>query len=338
MQSTLSVKPGDDPCDAVAIASDAVAVAPDAVRVAPSDDELSNLLHQAARHRSETEQRTAATHADLKHAALDFKPDSMIAPVDAAFRPASANDVRGSGERRSMAARVARAAIALLLGACISLAAIAWKSYGEAAKRTIAALTTQFVVTSSQPEPPALAAQPAAPAVQADTANAAPPQPAPPTQTAPNAVAPPANSSPDSAQLLQSMSHDLVALRQEVEELKAGMEQLRASQQQAVRDTAKDVAKDVAKADVAKADVTRASDQNLRPGISAPPQPRPVAPQTRKPMHSFSPPHAAAAPPMLAQPATPYYVPRQPEPQPQVMIDPADTELSSVPRPPMPVR
>ncbi len=339
MQSTLSVKPGDDPCDAVAVASDTVAVAPDAVRVAPSDEELTNLLHQAARQRFETEQRDASKHADLKHAALDFRPGSTVAPVDAAFRPASASDVRGSGGRRSMAVRVARAVVALLLGACISLAAVAWKSYGEAARKTIAALTTQFVVTSSQPEQPAPAAQPTAPAVQADAANAAHPQAAPLTQTAPNAVAPPADSSPDSAQLLQSMSHDLAALRQEVEELKAGMEQLKASQQQAARETAKDLGKaDLGKADVAKADVTRASDQNLRPGISAPP-PRPAAPQTRKSMHTFSPPHAAAAPPVLPQPAAPYYVPRQPAPQPQVMIDPsAEPELQSVPRPPMPVR
>ena len=341
MQSTLSVKPGDDPCDDVVIAPDVGVVAPDAVRVAPSDEELSKLLHQAARHRFETEKRADLKHADLKHAdlkpgALDFKPGSMVAPVDAAFRPASANDVRGSGQRRPLAARVARAVMALLLGACISLAAVAWKSYGETAKKTIAALTAQYVAASSQPEPPALAAQPAPPAVQADAANASSAQPASLAQTAPNAVAPPADSSADSAQLLQSMSHDLAALRQEVEELKAGMEQLKASQQQALRDTARDVAKP--------------SDQSPRLGMSTPP-PRPTAPQTRKPTHSSLPPRAslpqraAAGPPVLPQPA-PYYAPRQPEyvsrqpePQPQVMTDPAaDPELSPVPRPPMPVR
>ena len=156
----------------------------------------------------------------------------MVAPVDAAFRPASANGVRGSGQRRSMAARVARAVMALLLGAGISLAAVAWKSYGETAKKTLAALTAQYVAASSQPEQPALAAQPAPPAVLTDAAIASP-QPASLPQTAPNAVAPSADVPPDSAQLLQSMSHDLAALRQEVEELKAGMEQLKASQQQA---------------------------------------------------------------------------------------------------------
>jgi hypothetical protein len=44
MQSTLNRKPSDDP-------HDVVVVAPDAVRVAPSDDEISNLLQQAARQR-----------------------------------------------------------------------------------------------------------------------------------------------------------------------------------------------------------------------------------------------------------------------------------------------
>ncbi len=180
MQSTLSAKPGDDPCDAVV-------VAPDAIRVVPSDDELSDLLRHVARYRSDTQTETTA----------DFKPDSTVPSIDAVFRPAPANDVRGSRDRRPMAARVARAVIALLLGACISLAAVAWKSYGEAAKRTIAALTTQFVASSSQPEQPALAAQSAPPAVQADAANASSPQPAALTHSAPNAVPPSAELSAD---------------------------------------------------------------------------------------------------------------------------------------------
>src|SRR5665647_719297 len=42
MHSTLTAKANDDP-------HDVVVVAPDAIRVAPSDDEISDLLHQAAR-------------------------------------------------------------------------------------------------------------------------------------------------------------------------------------------------------------------------------------------------------------------------------------------------
>ena len=106
MNSPLPAKPCDDPCDVVA-------VAPDAVRVAPSDEELSNLLHQAAAYRSETQTRTES-------------PGGRAAPpVDTAFRAASVDDVLGSGGR-SMARRAARGLIALLLAACIGLAAVAW--------------------------------------------------------------------------------------------------------------------------------------------------------------------------------------------------------------------
>ena len=44
MHSTLKLKPTDDP-------HDFVVVAPDAVQVAPAEDEISNLLREAARQR-----------------------------------------------------------------------------------------------------------------------------------------------------------------------------------------------------------------------------------------------------------------------------------------------
>jgi hypothetical protein len=308
MHSTLTSKPGDDP-------HDVVVVAPDAVRVAPSDEELSNLLQQAARHRSDTQ----------TGAASDVPAGPMVPPVDTTFRPASVNDVPAPGDNLSMAGRAVRAFIALLLAACIGLAAVAWKAYGDMAEKKIAKLATQLILTvSSPPEKPALAAQPAAPAVEADAANAASPQPAPPAQTAAGAVAPAAAApSADSAQLLQSMARDLASLGQEVEQLKASIEQLKAGQQHMSRD-------------VAKASEVKASEQNLRPRISAPP-PRPAAARARKPMPPYPPPQAPAAP-VLPQAAAPY-VPRQPEPPPltagEALTDP---ELSSVPRPPMPVR
>jgi hypothetical protein len=308
MHSTLTSKPGDDP-------HDVVVVAPDAVRVAPSDEELSNLLQQAARYRSDTQ----------TGAASDVPAGPMVPPVDTTFRPASVNDVPAPGDNLSMAGRAVRAFIALLLAACIGLAAVAWKAYGDMAEKKIAKLATQLILTvSSPPEKPALAAQPAAPAVEADAANAASPQPAPPAQTAAGAVAPAAAApSADSAQLLQSMARDLASLGQEVEQLKASIEQLKAGQQHMSRD-------------VAKASEVKASEQNLRPRISAPP-PRPAAARARKPMPPYPPPQAPAAP-VLPQAAAPY-VPRQPEPPPltagEALTDP---ELSSVPRPPMPLR
>jgi hypothetical protein len=303
MQATLTPKQSDDP-------HDVLVVAPDAVRVAPSDEELSDLLHQAARYRSDTQTNDAS----------DFPAGPMAPPFDT-FRPASVNDVLGSGDRRSMAGRAVRAFIALLLAACIGVAAVAWKSYGDVVIKQIAKLTTQVALTSSlPPEKPALVAQPAVPAVRADAANAASPQPAPLAQTAPEAVAPAAAapSSAESAQLLQSMARDLASVGQEVEQLKASIAQLNASQQQMSRD------------------IARASAQNSRPGISAPP-PRSAAARARKPMPPLPPTQAAGAS-TSPQTAAPYAL-RQPEPPPQATGQPqADPELSSIPRPPMPVR
>jgi hypothetical protein len=317
MQSTLPPKQSDDP-------HDVVVVAPDVARVAPADDELSNLLHiAAARHRSDPQTRAGS----------DVAAGPTVPPVDTTFRPAAVNDVRRPGKGWSMVRRAVRGLIALLLAACIGLAAVAWRSYGDTAKRQVAKWTTQLVLLTSSlpPEQPGPAAEPAAPAVAADAATAAPPQPAPPqpappAQSAAEAVAPPAAApSPDSPQLLQSMTRDLASLGQEVEQLKASIEQLNASQQQMSRDVAR------------VSEQNKASEQNPRPRISALP-PRPAAARARKPMPPYSPPQAAAAP-ALPPTAAPYYVPRQPEPPPQSTAEPlADPELASVPRPPMPVR
>jgi hypothetical protein len=287
MHSLLPSKPCDDPCDVVA-------VAPDAVRVAPSDEELSNLLHQAARYRSDTQTRAPSE-----------SPGGRTAPpVDSAFRAASVEDVLGSGGR-SMARRATRGVIALLLAACIGLAAVAWKSYGDTAKKKIAKLATQFVVTSSLPSEEA--AETARPAVLDASA-----EPASLVQSAPKLVGKAAETpSPDSAQLLQSLARDLSALAREVEQLKAGMEQLKVSQQQVLRDA-------------------QSSEQKLRTRTSAPAL-RSADTRSRKPSFSTTQPAAA---PAFRQGAEPYYVPRQPELQPAS----ADPGVSSVPRPPMPIR
>jgi hypothetical protein len=318
MHSTLTAKPSDDP-------HDFVVVPPDAVRVAPSDDEISDLLQQAARHRSDTQTRADAS---------DFAAGAMVPEVDTtSFRAASVNDVPVPGEHRSMARRALRGIIALLLAACFGAAAIAWKGYGDVAIKQIAKLTTQIVLISSlTSEKPALAEQPEPAAVPADAANNVSPQPAPAAQTAAEAAAPAAAApSADQAQLLQSMTRDLASVRQEVEQLKAGIAELKASQPQVSRD-------------VAKASEVKASEPNLRPRISAAP-PRPAAVRARKPMPSYPQPQALAAPvrstaaASYVPPTTAPYVPRQAEPQPpttgEVLTDP---ELTAVPRPPMPLR
>ncbi|MEA2792660.1 MAG: hypothetical protein QOI87_40 [Bradyrhizobium sp.] len=312
MHSTLKLKPTDDP-------HDFVVVAPDAVQVAPAEDEISNLLREAARQYS----------GQQTHTASDLPAAPPVPPVDTTFRPAAAGNVH----RRSMAGRALRAFAALLLAACIGLAGIAWQS--DAAKKMIAKVATQLVVTSSEPaEQPGSSAQPAKPAVEMAAASAASQTPAPPAQTAPAAVVPAAAvSSPDSSQLLQSMARDLASAGQEIEQLKASIEQLKASQQQMSRDMAKT---SEAKTSESKALENKASEQNSRPRISALP-PRPAAAPARRPIAPY-PPRQAATAATYPQAAAPY-VPRQIEPQPQTTAPPqADPELSSVPRPPMPLR
>jgi hypothetical protein len=167
----------------------------------------------------------------------------------------------------------------LLLAACIGVAAIAWQSsYGDAAKEIIARWAPQRVATSSPPlENPGLAAQPSPPAVQAAAAKTAPPQPALLAQTVPEDVAPTtAAPSPELTQVLQSMARDLATLGQEIEQLKAGQEQM-------ARDNANTAEQLKASREQMARVLAKASEQNLRPKMSAPP-PRPTATPTRRPV------------------------------------------------------
>jgi hypothetical protein len=320
MQSTLDPKPTDDP-------HDFLLVPPDAVRVVPTDEELSNLLREAARHHS----------APQAQAGSDLAAGPPVPAVDATFRAAAVSDVLVQGRRRSIGRRVLRGFTALLLAACIGAAAIAWQSQGDAARQMLATWAPQLVLTSTlSPEQAGPSAQPAPAAVEAAAADTAPPQPTPPAQTAPAESVAPAAASADPSQSLQSMARDLASAGQEIERLKASIEQLKAGQQQLSRDLARvsEVRASEVKASEVRASELRASEQSARPKLAAPP-PRPAAARVRRPMPI--PPAQAAAAPILPQSPAPYYAPyapRQIEPPPPE----ADPELASVPRPPMPVR
>jgi hypothetical protein len=374
MQSSLSVKSNDDPCDDVAD----VALAPDIAHVVPSEAELSSVLHQAARHRMDVQVGVApdVTVAPPVQPAdtivRPLLPQDMFAsedrishhvapPVDAMVRPAPANDVGDPDARRRKGGPVRRAFLALLSTLIIGLGAVTWKSYGDGASKMIAGFVTQPVVASpqpAQPDKPDVAAQPAPGPVRAEAATAAPDQPAPaaqPVTATPSSTTPPSASSSDSAQQLQSMSRDLAALGQQVEDLKAEMAQMKASQQQ--------VSQHLAKA----SNLAKASEPTARPKPPALP-PRPIAAQTRRPtppVQSYAPPQATAPQPAVPQIATapyrsapqanaappvattPYYPPQRyygPPPSelpPQASAEPPfDQEYrdSWAPRPPMPVR
>ena len=291
----------------------------DDVLVARIDEELSKLAHDAMRDPLDPQTHTGS----------DFSAGPAVPPVDRTFRPAAVNQ----GLRPSFGVRAIRAFIGFLLAVCIGVAGVVWQAYGDAAKQMIARWTPQLVATSSPPpENPGLPEQPNPPAVQANAAKAAPPQPAPPAQAAAEGVAP-AAAAPESAVLLESMARELASARQEIDQLKASQEQM---SREIAKAKAYEAKASLAKASQTRASQTRASEQNLQPRISALP-PRSAAAPVRRPLPpSYPPPQAAAAPVLPPAPAP--YVPRQPEPPPQATAQPqAEPELSPVPRPPMPV-
>jgi hypothetical protein len=308
MHSTLAPKQSDDP-------HDILVVAPDAVRVVPAEDQISELLHEAAtRFRSDPQ----------PHAGSNFPAGPLVRPVDTTFRPAAVN-VPVPGRGWSKVRRAARAGVALLLAACIGVAAVAWRAYGDTAKKQIAKMTTQLALIVLPSEPSQPAAPPAAPAVQADAVNAAPAQPAvsaqPADGVAPTAAAP--STASDSAPSRLWWARDLASVGQEVEQLKASIEQLKASQQQILRD-------------VARASQAKMSEPGPRPRKPVPPL-RSAAAPARAPMPAFPPRQAAAT--SILPPAAAPYVPRQPQPLPPTTAEPrAESDLASAPRPPMPLR
>jgi hypothetical protein len=318
----MNPRPTDDP-------HDVLVVAPDVAVMAPTDEELARLARSL---------RPAAS--PQPHTAADLPAGAAIPPVDTTFRPTATGDVRLPGRQRTMGAQAIRAIIvALLLAACAGAAKISWLSYGDAAEAMIAQWAPQRVLALLLPqEKPALPAQPAPVALEAAVVVPAAPAPGAVEGAAPAAT----TAAADPAPSLGAMTNDLASARQEIEQLKASIEQLKASQQQMSRDLAKaseNKASEV-KASENKASETRAPDAkatgpNLRPKLSAHQGQAPTAP-SRRPMPPPPPRQAAAYPP---PPAAAPYVPRQAEPQPPTTAETlTDPELTSVPRPPMPLR
>ena len=177
--------------------------------------------------------------------------------VDTTFRATAVNDIKIAGERSAAGRWAKNASIAFVFALCSAAAAEVWKHHGDTARAMISNWVPPSVLASLTPaETPAPAGQPESPPAQAAVADQAPAQPS-------RAAAAPAApvSSADSTQLLPSMAHDLAAMGQQIEQLKASIEELRAGQAQMSRDIARN----------------SETEPNPRPRVAALP-PRPVAP------------------------------------------------------------
>ncbi|MCK1637030.1 hypothetical protein IVA95_05425 [Bradyrhizobium sp. 157] len=217
--------------------------------VARADERLAHAYEKIAR----ADEQLALVNEQI--AKLEKKPANRL-PQSSRGRPA----LRGF--------------VGLLLTAGICIAAFASQSYGEAARLMIAPWVPQLAPASSLPsETPKLAAQQSEPTVQvaaADAAVSALPAPAPtgPQEAAAGPI------TPEVTQLLQTMARDLANVQQEIEQLKAGQEEL-------VRENARTAEQLKANQEQMARVIANASAQQPRPKPTAsanPPPPLAAAP------------------------------------------------------------
>lgn len=234
--------------------------------------------------------------------------------VDTSFRSVAAENRRGRW--------AARFVVVFLFALVSAVGAAAWQRYGDRAQAYVAMAAPLLGLSSLQAT--------SAPATSPPVADATPEQAAAPAEAAASATDTAVASAPassDQTQLIQALSRDLAAMGQQVQQLKASLAELKASQEQVAHD---------AKAAEAKAAEAKALEQTMRAKVSALPPRPPVAP-ARKPKPYVAPVQASAAP-LLPPPGAPGSAPVQiapAAPPPPVSVAPQD-EL--VPRPPMPVR
>jgi hypothetical protein len=285
---------------------------------------------------------TPRAEVDHAPAPQSYAASSVSAPsLDTSFRVTASDHIQLPSEPSPLAKWAKRAAMAFTFALLSAFAAAAWKHHGDTAKQMIAEWIPQFsqlslfsstpsddsTATAEQSAPPAVQTateQPAAPAVQTASTDQAVARPDTATQGQPAEAAAPTTAaalSPDSPQLLQSMAHDLATMGQQIQQLKATIEQLKAGQDQ--------MARDMARNSEARNSEARVSAQAVQPRTAPPP--RPVAAPVRRPKPPAYPPaQTAAAAPPLPPPPAPAPVQTLPEPQAQ--------DGGPVVRPPMPVR
>ena len=184
-----------------------------------------------------------------------------------------------------------RGLIGLLLTAAICTAAFAWQSHGETVRPMISRWVPQLAAASSLPSGvPKLADQQRPPAVQVAAADAAVSQLPAPAQPAPQDAAA-APIAAEQTQLLQTMARDLASVQQEIEQLKA-------SQAELARESAKTAEQLKANQEQMARAIANVSEQNARPRTSVTTSanpPLPVANPARKPVSTLPPPPQARA-------------------------------------------
>ncbi len=262
MQSTLKLR-DSDPHDDFAIAPEVVPAAwadkvlADITRDAKSVPDVKSLRRQAAR----------LTSAALRTIA------ALCRGANGRYEVSRHRHRRCRRPGRAAVDQpVGKSAVMLVFAICSAAAAAAWQNHGDAAKQMISNWVPAFAITSSPPTENGRARRdrPIRLPLRSSAAEQTPAPPAapaqPPESAAPAAAAP----SPDTAQL-ESMARDLAAMAQQVEQLKASIAELKASQQAMARDAART-------SEVKPAEIKPAA-PNPRPRTAAPPPRTAAAPR-----------------------------------------------------------
>lgn len=290
MQSTPNLRDTDP--------HDVFVIEPDVSLAARADKAPLDLLYDVLSHPSA--QRPSGPELRI---APDFSASAAVPSVDAAARGTVADDIPVSdirlndirlndiklgdteiGAHQPATSKLARGAVMSLFALGSAVVAAGWQHYGDDAKAMMARYTPPFSLASfASTEKPATSEQPAAAAVQASVANQAAAQPAPPADNTA-----PATASPDQTQVIQSMARDLASMGQQINELKAGIEQIKASQPQMAS----------APTEAKLAEPKAAEPVLTRPRIVPPPPHAAVTP-VRKPKQVF--PYAPISPTSLPQ-------------------------------------
>lgn len=283
---------------------DAVQISPDVVRASRLTSEAPTLA-PAFTARPEPKFAPEPKLSPEPKFILVSAPPAAAPSVDTAVR-VTASDGHNR-RKRSAAGRWLRGAFVTFLFAGGSAAAtIAWEKHGDIATQKLAEWTPALMsllpsTSQTTPVAAAQAAPPVAPDQATDQTAATPPAaPVVTAAAAPAATPADATQTVESTQTVEAMTRDIAAMAQQIEQLKANIAELKAGQEQMVREMAKPPApKPVA-------EVKPPVDPRAR--ASALPQraPAPIPPPVRKPKpvvsHSYMP---AYSPPPLAPPPPP---------------------------------
>lgn len=282
---------------------DAVQISPDVVRASRLTSEAPTLAPEFTARPEPKFAPEPKLSPEPKFIPVSASP-AAAPSVDTAVR-VTASDGHNR-RKRSAAGRWLRGAFVTFLFAGGSAAAtIAWEKHGDIATQKFAEWTPTLMsllpsTSQTAPVAAAQAAPPVAPDQATDQTAATPAAPVVTAAAAPAATPADATQTVESTQTVEAMTRDIAAMAQQIEQLKANIAELKAGQEQMVREMAKPPApKPVA-------EVKPPVDPRAR--ASALPQraPAPIPPPVRKPKpvvsHSYMP---AYSPPPLAPPPPP---------------------------------